>query len=62
MAHSGKKPNDVLMAELEFLSEYLIGLAEDFRAEGRDEAAELAEGWASLPIEAVEALGDRAVR
>jgi len=50
------------MAELEFLSEYLIGLAEDFRAEGRDEAAELAEGWASLPIEAVEALGDRAVR
>ncbi|GAA0861824.1 hypothetical protein GCM10009115_06000 [Sphingopyxis soli] len=56
MARSGSKPKDVLIADLEFLSEYLIGLAEDFRAEGRDEAAELAEGWASLPIEAAEAL------
>ena len=52
MAHGGPKPVDVLMADLDFLHDYLVDLGEQFRAAGRDEDAEIAECWASLPIEA----------
>lgn len=58
MAHAGKKPTDVLLAELEFLNEYLLEVAEIFRSQGRVEDADIAEGWASLPIEAAEKIGD----
>lgn len=58
MAHGGPKPVDVLMAELGFLNEYLLELAENFRAAGKAEDAEIAEGWASLPIEASEKIDD----
>lgn len=36
MAHGGPKPVDLLMAELEFLADYLRELAELFRSEGED--------------------------
>jgi hypothetical protein len=58
MARGGPKPVDVLLAELEFLSDYLKEIAAGFRSEGRTEDAELAEGWASLPAEAAEKIGD----
>jgi hypothetical protein len=58
MAHAGKKPTDVLLAELEFLNEYLIEVAQIFRSQGRNEDAEIAEGWSSLPIEAAERISD----
>lgn len=52
MAHGGPRPIDVLIANLDFLHDYLVELGEHFRAAGRDGDAEIAEGWASLPIEA----------
>lgn len=54
MARSGPKPLDVIMADLGFLNEYLTELAENFRNEGNQEAAEIADGWATLPLEVIE--------
>lgn len=51
-----QKPIDVLMADLDFLAEYLGDLSEKFEREGRTEDAELAAGWAELPSEAIQRL------
>ena len=58
MAHAGLKPVDVLLSDLDFLNEYLLEIAQRFRSEGKAEDAEIAEGWASLPIEASEKIND----
>ncbi len=58
MASGGPKPVDVLLAELEFLSDYLNEIGASFRSEGKTEDAEIAEGWATLPAEAAEKIGD----
>jgi hypothetical protein len=58
MAHGGPKPVDLLLAELEFLADYLRELAELFRSEGKTEEAERADGWALLPEEAADKISD----
>lgn len=47
---------DVLIADLELLNEYLVELAGRFRSEGSETDADAAEGLASPPLEALEAL------
>lgn len=56
MARGGRKPMDVLIADLELLNEYLVELAGRFRSEGSETDADAAEGLASPPLEALEAL------
>jgi hypothetical protein len=58
MASGGPKPVDMLLTELEFLSEYLDEVGASFRSEGKTEEAEVAESWAKLPLEAAEKIGD----
>ena len=50
------KPLDVLIAELEFLGEYLTELSNKSVQEGRKDEAEVAAGWAALPDEAIDRL------
>jgi hypothetical protein len=62
MAHGGPKPVDVLLADLDFLHEYLLEMANSFRSAGKIEDAQTAEDWASLPIEASEKISDLLIR
>lgn len=56
MTESSGQPVDMLLANLDFLKDYLVEIAEQFRAEGRSADAEVAEGWSTLPDEAAETI------
>ena len=50
------QPIDILLSNLDFLHEYLEGLAAKLRDKGDEEEADIAAGWASLPLEASDAI------
>lgn len=50
------QPIDILLANLEFLHDYLKDLARKLEGIGQGEEAEIVAGWASVPIEAADAI------
>ena len=58
MGSGGPKPMDVLLADLDFLRDYLLGVAERFRNEGDQEAAELAASWTEVVDDAHDRLAE----